>query len=75
MPLFATFGWVDSYVDGIVERQLNEWLVVTYADNRFLHKIPDERIQQKRAELKRDAEAKIYFWRAWWKEDDEKEEK
>ena len=73
MPLFATFGWVDTYINGMVDRQLSEWQVDMYAKNTYLHKIPQDRIDQKRQQLKRDAESKIYFWRKWWPESDYEE--
>ena len=74
MPLFSVFELLDTYINRTVDAKLNEWKVKTYAENVFLHKIPDTRIEEKRAEIKRDVEAQVYFWRGWVSEEEKSKE-
>lgn len=74
MPLFSSFGWIESYVNRMVESRLTEWQVQTYTENVFLHKIPEERIEAKRREIRREVESSVYFWRAWWGDDEDEDE-
>ena len=53
------FNFFKSFiiVDKSVDKKLNEWKVQKYSENRFLYKIPKERIIQQRKFLEND----IYF--------------
>jgi hypothetical protein len=37
----------------MVRQELNDWQVDMYSQNKYLHRIPESRIRQKRNELKR----------------------
>ena len=66
MTLFSTYGWLETVVNSRTEKRLEEWKVDTYAQNTFLFKIPEERIAEKRAQIRKEETASVYFWRKWW---------
>jgi Ca2+-binding EF-hand superfamily protein len=48
----------DGNIDEEVERRLNEWKVQKYSENRFLQKIPEDRIRDQRDIIRRNLETR-----------------
>lgn len=49
-------------LDYMVDKKLEEWKVDMYANNTYLHKIPNSRIIEKREEIRKEILDKLFFW-------------
>jgi len=48
------FGYSEEEIGGVCRERLNDWKVEMYANNTYLHTIPNEAVKRKREEIMKD---------------------